>query len=121
MLFPSEVISPMINLSVEIPGPVQLIITSLKSTPSTVLTIQLTFRGLPTTALTMGPGGCIVTVGSGTMDYINTHILIHKCIQHSPSTFNIMLLEAAFDGFALINTSHPYILALNDVLNIDIM
>ena len=48
------------------PGPIQLIITELDSTPLTVLTVQLITLGLPTIAPRMGPGGDSVTVNGGT-------------------------------------------------------
>ena len=101
-----------INLSDETPGPVQLIITSLNSTPSTVLTIQVAFRGLPTIAPGMGPGGCITIEGSGTVDETNQQVKLICYTLYSPFTFNIMLLENVAGGFALITTSHSYILAL---------
>jgi len=49
------------------PGPNQLIITELDSTPLTVLTVQLITCGLPTIAPCIGPDGDTVTVGSGTV------------------------------------------------------
>ena len=49
------------------PGPIQLIITELASTPLTVLTVQLITNGLPTIAPCMGPGGDMVIVGVGTV------------------------------------------------------
>ena len=102
----------MINLSVETPGPVQQIITSLDSTPSTVLTIQLEFRGLPTTAPVMGPGGCIMIEGSGTVDRTNQRVNSFCYTLYSPFTFSIMLSENVIGGFTLITTSHSYTLAL---------
>ena len=48
------------------PGPIQLIITELDSTPLTVLTIHWIIWGLPTIATCMGPDGDRVTFGSGT-------------------------------------------------------
>ena len=102
----------MINLSIETPGPVQRISTSLDSTPSTVLTIQLEFRGLPTIAPCMGPGGCIMMEGSGTVDETNQRVNSFSYTPYSPFTFSIMLSENVVGGFALITTSHSYILAL---------
>ena len=49
------------------PGPIQLIITELDSTPLTVLTIQLITRLLPIVAFCMGPDGDKMTVGVGTI------------------------------------------------------
>ena len=48
------------------PGPIQLIITELNSTPLTVLTIHWISCGLPTIAPCMGPNGNVVIVGMGT-------------------------------------------------------
>ena len=56
------------------PGPIQLIITELNSTPLTVLTIHWISCGLPTIAPCMGPDGSIVTEGIGTAYKIEIHI-----------------------------------------------
>ena len=49
------------------PGPIQLIITELDSTPLTVLTVQLIVSSLPVVVFCMGPDGDRVTVGVGTV------------------------------------------------------
>ena len=67
ILLPMEMRLLILNLEVETPGPVHVIITVLGSTPSTVLTVQLATRGSPTIASCMGPGGVMLTVGSLTI------------------------------------------------------
>ena len=54
------------------PGPIQLIITELNSTPLTVLTIHWISCGLPTIAPCMGSDGndSVVMVGVGTISEI---------------------------------------------------
>ena len=67
---PLEVVGLIVTLLLFImfpPGPIQLIITELDSTPLTVLTVQLITRELPTIAPCMGPDVDIVTVGVGTV------------------------------------------------------
>jgi len=49
------------------PGPIQLIITELDSTPLTVLTVHWIIWGLPTIAPCMEPAGDKVTVNKGTV------------------------------------------------------
>ena len=62
----------LLSLIIEVsPGPIQLIITKLDSTPLTVLTVQLITWGLPTIAPCMGLGGDMVTVGVGTIEMAN--------------------------------------------------
>jgi len=67
-VLPLEVVGLMVTLLLVVieppPGPIQLIITELDSTPLTVLTVQLITRGLPTIAPCMGPDGDIVTLGT---------------------------------------------------------
>ena len=61
-----------ILLSFEIdspPGPIQLIITELNSTPLTALTIHWISCGLPTIAPCMGPDGDVAIVGAGTANH----------------------------------------------------
>ena len=48
-------------------GPIQVIVTKLDSTPSTVFTVHMRTCRLPTIAPCMGPDGDIVTVGRGTV------------------------------------------------------
>ena len=48
------------------PGPIQLIITELNSTPLTVLTIHWISCGLPTIAPCMEVDGNIAMIGGGT-------------------------------------------------------
>ena len=67
ILLPMEMRLLILNLEVETPGPVHVIITVLGSTPLTVLTVQLATRGLPTISPCMGPIGDMVTVGVGTV------------------------------------------------------
>ena len=70
-MLPLEVVGLMVTLLLFVmtpPGPIQLIITELDSTPLTVLTIQLITLGLPTIAPCMGPDGDMVTVGVGTTE-----------------------------------------------------
>ena len=71
-MLPLEVVGLMVTLlSLVIeppPGPIQLIITKLDSTPLTVLTVQLIIKSLPTAAFCMGPDGDMVTLGVGTTE-----------------------------------------------------
>jgi len=69
-LLPLEVIGLMVTLLSFVidspPGPIQLIITELNSTPLTVLTIHWISCGLPTIAPCMRPDGNVVVIGVGT-------------------------------------------------------
>ena len=67
MLLPLEVRLLILNLSVETPDPVHWINTVLGSTPSIVLTVQLTTSGSPTIAPCTGPDCDMVIVGMGTV------------------------------------------------------
>ena len=73
-LLPLEVVGLMVTLLSFVidspPGPIQLIITELNSTPLTVLTIHWISCGLPTIAPCMGPDGNVVIVGVGTINKI---------------------------------------------------
>ena len=76
-LLPLEVVGLMVTLLSFVmtpPGPIQLIITELDSTPLTVLTVQLIPPGLPTAAFCMGPDGDKVTLGVGTTENIHMYI-----------------------------------------------
>ena len=56
------------------PGPIQLIITELGSTPLKVLTVQLITKRLPIAAFCMGPDGDMLTVKMGTVNRL-IHII----------------------------------------------
>jgi len=70
-VLPLEVVGLMVTLLsfviVSPPGPIQLIITELDSTPLIVLTVHCIIWGLPTIAPCMGPDGDVMTVGGGTV------------------------------------------------------
>ena len=70
-MLPLEVVGLMVTLLslviVSPPGPIQLIITELDSTPLTVLTVHWIIWGLPTIAPCMGPDGDMVIPGVGTL------------------------------------------------------
>ena len=57
-------------VTVSPPGPIQLIITELDSTPLTVFTLHSIIWGLPTIALCIGPDGNMETVGGGTVEEV---------------------------------------------------
>ena len=68
------------------PGPIQLIITELDSTPLTVLTVHWIIWGLPTIAPCMGPDGDMASGGIGTVVDIKvfqlklwSYTYIHVC------------------------------------------
>ena len=61
------------------PGPIQLIITELDSTPLTVLAVHWIIWGLPTIAPCMGPGGVMVILGEGTVG--NTQVEINAWLR----------------------------------------
>jgi len=59
------------------PGPIQVIITELDSTPLTVLTTHWIIWELPTIAPCMGPDGDRVIVGVGTGKLTNIFENLH--------------------------------------------
>ena len=67
-VLPLEVVGLMVPLLsfviVSPPGPIQLIITEVDSTPLTVLTVHWIIRGLPTIAPCMGPGSDMLNRGA---------------------------------------------------------
>ena len=80
-MLPLEVVGLMVTLLSFVidspPGPIQLIITELNSTPLTVLTIHWISCGLPTIAPCMGPGGNVMMQIYGTN---RTTVKIQLCI-----------------------------------------
>ena len=76
-MLPLEVVGLMVTLLslviVSPPGPIQLIINELDSTPLTVLTVHWIIWELPTIAPCMGLDGDMVTVGGETMENKITH------------------------------------------------
>ena len=84
-LLPLEMVGLMVTLLSFVidspPGPIQLIITELNSTPLTVLTIHWISCGLPTIAPCIGPDGIVVTVGVGTMNKI--YVSMYKIYLHT--------------------------------------
>ena len=62
---------PWLTLSVSISAPDQVTVTESGSTPLTVVTIQLITRGVPNVSPSIGSGGDIMIVGSGTTYKIN--------------------------------------------------
>ena len=75
-MLPLEVVGLMITLLSFVigspPGPIQLIITELNSTPLTVLTIHWISCGLPTITPCISVDGNMVSVGAGTEKIIRT-------------------------------------------------
>ena len=71
-MLPLEVVGLMVTLLSFVidssPGPIQLIITELNITPTSVLTIHWISCGLPTIASCMGPDGNVVMMTLGTKE-----------------------------------------------------
>ena len=104
------------------PGPIQLIITELNSTPLTVLTIHWISCGLPTIAPCMGPDGNVAASTLGTMCF--NKVKINQCdydkqchAKYLPVTFNVKLSAAVVGDIVLIIISHIKVLASSKVLN----
>ena len=75
-MLPLEVVGLMVTLLSFVidspPGPIQLIIIELSSTPLTVLTTHWISCGLPTIAPCISVDGNMVSVGAGTETLIRT-------------------------------------------------
>ena len=105
------------------PGPIQLIITELYSTPLTVLTVQVITSGLPTKSGKSLLIICVPTEKEETVCKVDKSYKSTVTVQsiYVPVTSSVILSSAITSGSALIITSHWIILPSSVVLNCEIV
>ena len=122
-MLPSSVTDPIETLPLVLvkapPGPIQLIIIELSSTPLSVLTVQSIIASSPTVSTLLGS---TMTMKAGTVQGANKYYnSVVENIKIIPVISSVTTPLSVTDGLALITTSHWITLPSSFVLNREIV